>query len=343
MGLKRSRAVPPAAVMTRFAPASGCHRPGPARLAPECRHSRTSPRHPHTRQPARGLVQPADDGRGARVRGEGPGGHGSLQSGYPRFVVHPFARRLAEVLAEARARGPDALARLVPQDGRRAPGAPPGPPGGVRRRAIFAATGSSASPIPSRHELAQRAKLYLQNIGGFISSREAEDRLAALGSGPLPGAEETFKGDAAADVKGILRPSVRGRGRGDLLLANSGMNAIHAAFRRGPFSRPRGRTAWVQLGWLYLDTIAILRKFTASKADYIHVRGRHGPGALERVLEARGPRIAGLMAEVPTNPLVQTPTWRPWRALPQARGQARPRPLLSSASASTASRTRTSS
>jgi cystathionine gamma-synthase len=64
----------------------------------------------------------------------------------------------------------------------------------------------------------------------------------------------------------------------------------------------------VQLGWLYLDTIAILRKFTAAKEDYIHVRNVMDLAELERAIRpARADRIAGVMAEVPTNPLVQTP------------------------------------
>lgn len=94
----------------------------------------------------------------------------------------------------------------------------------------------------------------------------------------------------------------------DLFLANSGMNAVHAAFRAvNDLQSSKGRTAWVQLGWLYLDTIAILRKFTASKDDYIHIRDVMDLGALEGLLAEQGARIAGLVVEVPTNPLVQTP------------------------------------
>jgi cystathionine gamma-synthase len=64
----------------------------------------------------------------------------------------------------------------------------------------------------------------------------------------------------------------------------------------------------VQLGWLYLDSIALLRKFTPDPAhDYL----RHGDvtdlAGLERLLAAHGPRIAGMVIEAPTNPLIQTP------------------------------------
>jgi cystathionine gamma-synthase len=64
---------------------------------------------------------------------------------------------------------------------------------------------------------------------------------------------------------------------------------------------------WLQLGWLYLDTIALLQKFTASPADYVYVRDVLDLDALRRIFAAHGPRLAGIVAEVPTNPLIQTP------------------------------------
>jgi cystathionine gamma-synthase len=230
----------------------------------------------------------------------------SLQTGYPRFVIHPFNRRLAAALAERHGLG-DATLWLA--SSRRMAG---------RLLAHLQAAGAPAAPFsgdgvfgvthPPSRETALLAKLYLQNIGGFLSSREAEDRLAAIGAGPLPGREELFGGDARAEVLRHLAPLFAGTSGPDLFLANSGMNAVHAAFRAvNDLQSSKGRTGWIQLGWLYLDTIAILRKFTASREDYIHVPDAVDLGALERVLAERGARVAGLVAEVPTNPLVQTP------------------------------------
>ena len=261
----------------------------------------------------------------AAVRGyeeKDPAVTGSLLSGYPRFVVHPFSRRLAAVmvekhglrgrtlwLASSRRMADALLAHLRPA------GAPDA------GAASFAADGVFGVSHPQVPELAQRAKLFLQNIGGFISSREAEDRLAALGSGPLPGEEERFEGDSEAHVKGILRPRFAGADDGDLLLANCGMNAIHAAFRGvSDLQAARGRTAWVQLGWLYLDTIAILKKFTPSKSDYIFAGDVMDLAALGLLFDARGQEIAGLVAEIPTNPLVQTPDVAALAALCRSHG-----------------------
>ncbi len=231
---------------------------------------------------------------------------GSLLSGYPRFVVHPFSRRLAAALVE---RHGLANRTLWLTSSRRMSGELLAHLGGAEGgAALFAQDGVFGVSHRQQPELAQKAKLFLQHIGGFVSSREAEDRLAALGAGPQPCAEELFQGDADARVREVLRPLFAGTADRDLLLANSGMNAIHAAFRSvSDLQAARGRTAWVQLGWLYLDTIAILRKFTPAKADYIYAHDVMDLGALARVLEERGSRIAGLVAEIPTNPLVQTP------------------------------------
>jgi cystathionine gamma-synthase len=232
-----------------------------------------------------------------------------LMTGYPRFVVHPFSRRLAATLAakhrlqgrtlwlaSSRRMARDLLGELHAS----------GPAGG--EAALFGDGGVHGVSHPESPELFQRAKNYLQHVGGFISSREAEDRLAALGIGAAPGAEETFAGDAGAEVRRILGPKFGGAADEDLLLANCGMNAVHAAFRAvNEVQAGRGRSAWVQLGWLYLDTIAILRKFTRSQSDYLHVRDVLDMDALERLLAERGPSIAGLIAEVPSNPLIQTP------------------------------------
>jgi cystathionine gamma-synthase len=248
----------------------------------------------------------------AAVRGyeeKDPAVTGSLVSGYPRFFVHPFSRRLAAALAERHGLGRRTLWLTSSLRMAQALLAHLGPPGAEDPgAALFANDGVFGVSHPPGPELGQRAKLFLQNVGGFLSSREAEDRLAAIGAGPQPGAEELFPGDPAARVREVLAPMFAGAADRDLFLANCGMNAVHAAFRSvSDLQAKRGRTAWIQLGWLYLDTIAILRKFTPGNADYIYAGDVLDLGALGRILEERGPGIAGLVAEIPTNPLVQTP------------------------------------
>ncbi|HEY1794098.1 MAG TPA: PLP-dependent transferase [Opitutaceae bacterium] len=230
-----------------------------------------------------------------------------LQTGYPRFVVHPFARRLAETLAARAGLGGRTL--WLASSGRMAGsllGHLRATPAG-RGAEPFSDGGIHGASHPLSAEAFLAAKLFLQNTGGFLPSRQAEDRLAALG-GPPAGPENLFQGDAAGEVLRHLGPLFAGASAADLTITNSGMNAVYAAFRAvNDVQRPRGRTAWVQLGWLYLDTIAILRRFAPGASDYIHVKDVMDADALAGLFRERGSSIAGVVAEVPTNPLVQTP------------------------------------
>jgi len=234
-----------------------------------------------------------------------------LTSGYPRFVVHPFARQLADHLAKNLGLAGHTLwlASSASMAGELASHL------GAASARVVSAEGVHGVAHPAADtELGSRAKQFLQHVGGFISSREAEDHLVRLGLLAAAEPETLFHGDAVAEVKRHLRRAFPAAAETDLFLANSGMNAIYAAFRAlSELQAARGRTLWIQLGWLYLDTIAILKKFSAAPADYVFLRDVFDRAAIERVFAEHGPRIAGLLTEVPTNPLIQTPDV-PWLA-----------------------------
>jgi len=227
-----------------------------------------------------------------------------LASGYPRFVVHPFARELAAHYAAGLAPAGGTLWLTSSAAMADALLAHLGDPAARR----FARDGLHGVTHGPDIDTAGRAKTFLQNLGGFLSSREAEDHLVRLGLRAAIHPETLFAGDAPAEIRRHLRPVLTGATEADLVLANCGMSAIHAAFRAvSAIQAPRGRTVWLQLGWLYLDSIAILKKYTASPADYVYVRDPLDLAAVTRIFTAHGHRIAGVVAEVPTNPLIQTP------------------------------------
>jgi len=226
--------------------------------------------------------------------------------GYPRFMIHPFARQLAEGLGEKAAyRGRKLW--LVSS------------PGMARALAGYlldysAATEAAAFEDQGLHgvmhvdeaQLSQLAKLFLQHIGGFVSSREAEDQLVRRGLRPAIFSEPTWAGDAGAEVRRVLRRALPGAQDSDLFLTPSGMNAVYGAFSAvSAVQVARGRNEWVQLGWLYMDTMAILKKFTG-EARYHYLGDVFDLEAVEELFVARAGKIAGLITEVPTNPLVQT-------------------------------------
>ena len=229
-----------------------------------------------------------------------------LTVGYPRFVVHPFAKQLA---AHFIATAPALAGRhlWLTSSAAMADALHAHLASAAALRFCAGSIHGVSHPVADS-PLAALAKTFLQNIGGFLSSREAEDHLLRLGLLAAPYAEKSFSGDAAAEVRRHLRRALPLATDADLILAPSGMNAIWAAFRAAAdLQAARGRTVWLQLGWLYLDTIAILKKFTAAPVDYVYLRDVFDLAAIERIFLAHGKRIAGLIAEVPTNPLIQTP------------------------------------
>ncbi|HEY0966007.1 MAG TPA: PLP-dependent transferase [Opitutaceae bacterium] len=226
-----------------------------------------------------------------------------LTSGYPRFVIHPFCRQLAAHFAAelglaghtvwltaSRRTAEDLAAHL-----------------GVALATRIDHDGLHGIAHPENPELYARAKTYLQHTGGFLSSREAEDHLARLGLIPSVTAEELNSGDALATVRAVLRKAYPTAGDADFILTNTGMSAFHAAWRTlSDLQATRGRTIWIQVGWLYLDTIAIVKKFAPTPQDYVYLPDVQNLDALTRLFAERGDRIAGIVTEAPTNPLVQT-------------------------------------
>ena len=240
-----------------------------------------------------------------------------VPTGYPRFVLHPFVRMLTaefsrrqglegrSVWLTATLELAEALCRWVGGDAR------------VVVEGVLTAV--AFAHVPERNA---RAKAFLQHCGGFISSRQAEDALVAAGLVPVPAPEASVDTDPLGVVKRELRRAFSGTCDDDLFVSASGMNAVYSAFDAvSAVQTPRGRTTWIQLGWLYLDTIAILRKFTADpETDYVALPSVHDLGALQRVLEERRGRVAGIITEVPTNPLIRSCDLPALGALARAHG-----------------------
>ena len=234
-----------------------------------------------------------------------------IASGYPRFVLHPCLCQLSNHLlrrhglvgqtlwltASARSAGELAAHLASTTAGRGA---------SIRQ---FADDGLHGVVHPENVDLFLSAKTFLQNTGMFLGSREAEDALVRLGVLASAQPEALFAGDPVAEIKRVLRHAIPGAGGSDLFPACSGMNAIYAAYRAvSELQAARGRTIWVQLGWLYRDTTALLKRFAADPVrDYIYLPDVCDLGALERLFAEKGAQIAGLFAEAPTNPLIQTP------------------------------------
>jgi len=217
--------------------------------------------------------------------------------GYPRFVRN-------RLVGEAAARAAAALGRtgeLFPL---------------VSRVAALAWAARAGAAVSSLDEVgdwvllttppgdaAARFAKFVQHTGILISSRQADAYLAP---------ERRHVGAPPAPVQAALAPYLAGVAPADLLLATSGMNAAAAAIAAiDAVQRPRGRRAWIQLGWLYVDSTRLLEK--AADAPHYFIADVRDLAAVERLLAAGD--VAGVLTELPNNPQLETADVPALRAL----------------------------
>ncbi len=238
---------------------------------------------------------------------------GALATGYPRFLEHPLISRLTALVRARLGLGEGTLllcaSVAVAADvlqyagaGRPLRGLPQGLAG-----VFFEAT---AAPAALR-----RAQAFLQHTGGRISSREAEATLVALGELSRPHPEDRPE---SKDERPLLEAfaSQVGTAPENLRLTRGGMNAVHAAFRAlSHLASREGRHRWVQVGWLYVDTIRILSDLCPPGVAPIVCSEAADFAALARAVRASAGEIAGIVVEAPTNPTFGLPDLRALRAL----------------------------
>ena len=221
-----------------------------------------------------------------------------LRAGYPRFVRNAFVTRAAQEAARRLGR----TGELFPLASEAC----------ARRLAEHAgATLTSVDPVGDwclvttpPGEAALRLAKMVQHTGTLISSRQAEAWLE--GAAPADGASAT------SAIRSALAPLLAGVRPEDILIATSGMNAVDAGIASvDAVQRPRGRTGWIQLGWLYVDSTRLFEK--ARDAQHHFVADVRDLASVERLLAAGG--IAGVFTEVPNNPQLETADIPALRAL----------------------------
>lgn len=226
----------------------------------------------------------------------------ALQSGYPRFVVHAFIRELIGFyLKREDLAGRSAV--LVP--GHRAT---QDLINHVGRGVVTAKVEEALYLVhldADDHDLKLRVRKFVQHTGCGISSRQAEDLLRAHGLRESVHPEASFAGSAQLAVEEQLSELI-GCERKDVLVCASGMNAFYAGFRAvQEASSARGRTKWLQLGWLYLDSGCVLKEFLVQGESLDYCYDATDTEAILRKIEACGDELASVVIECPTNPLVQ--------------------------------------
>lgn len=144
---------------------------------------------------------------------------------------------------------------------------------------------------------------YIRNVGLLISSRKAEDTLFKLNQIQTLFQEDKVKTLPETCIKTVLSKSYSLVSKDNILLTNSGMNALFSAYETIVNARkPEGRSVVIQLGWLYVDTMEIIEK--RGSAFYLQMN-IHNKGQLENWLEKNHSNVSTLITEATTNPLIQ--------------------------------------
>ncbi len=220
-----------------------------------------------------------------------------LKQGYPRFMRHHLIGRVCALLAERYGWGDAPVALLGCEHAVRQMRAFCG--GELRVRLDG---GLYAVRITPDGRTEHRARAFLQHTGALISSRQAEDWLVARGLRAQHMDEHCVSGDSCAVALQRLAPWIDG----PALLTNCGANAFYSAYSAvSALQAEKGRDVWVQFGWLYVDTSLVLERF-ASGAAPVRIQRIETLDALADYLRDHGPRVAGIVCEAPSNPLLET-------------------------------------
>ena len=226
----------------------------------------------------------------------------ALTSGYPRFVIHAYIRELVDFYLQRESLEGRA-AVLIP--GRRA----------TQDLVNYVGRGLVSVQVEAslylvlfdadNLQLDRRVRKFVQRTGCGISSRQAEDLLFAHGQKTAIQEESSFAGASLPQVEKMLA-EIAGSRPEDVLLCASGMNAFYAGFRAVQEAQAaQGRTQWLQLGWLYLDSGSVLEEFLhkGERLDYCY--DATGTEAIIERIQSYGDDLACVVLECPTNPLVQ--------------------------------------
>jgi cystathionine gamma-synthase len=211
-----------------------------------------------------------------------------IKAGYPRFVRHEFIRAAVQQAGQALHREGEFFPLVSEGIGRQLLSW-----AGISDYQldviadwvlVTLAPGASAEVF---------AKL-VQHTGALISSRQAEFYLKKTGE---------VKVGSLAQIQKTLQPYLATSLAEDIVITTSGMNAIFAAMQAvNEVQRPLGKKAWLQLGWLYVDTVRLMEK--AWDAPHYFITDVRDLASVEKLL-ATG-TIAGVITEVPTNPQLET-------------------------------------
>jgi cystathionine gamma-synthase len=106
-------------------------------------------------------------------------------------------------------------------------------------------------------------------------------------------------------VKTVLSDGYGSSSVDDVFLCTSGSNALYTTFEAlKSYQTKFKRNIFVQFGWLYSDSMAIIRKYSDKHSIFLNITDTD---SLEAFIKQNNSEVACVITELPNNPLVQSP------------------------------------
>lgn len=216
----------------------------------------------------------------------------NITSGYPRFVLHPYLKKLASFLTNKYKLDKEIVlvsskkfANIISQKY------------GLSQDIFFNEEFGIVLVEKNSKDL-QRVLKFIQHIGCNLSSRFAEDFLYE--NGLLDSLHVEKLADEKTAEETLIQTLVCAYNQPyqNISLAVSGMNAIYGALKGLEDNK---KDTVVQLGWLYIDTMNIIKNYGFHSKVFYNVEELD---KLEDYLKIEGKRVSSIITEVPTNPLL---------------------------------------
>ncbi len=219
-----------------------------------------------------------------------------IKSAYPRIITHPYVKQaIAYIAEELEIEGGTSFllpsmdsAQMVATLSKTSPN-------------IFPFESYAIAHFPEDStDVPANFFAFMKHCGYMIFSREAYNFLRGHECEVDSFAEEYCTSKAESKIKEIL---AEGYGSREITLTNCGMNAVWAAYyavKKQLFQQE----IFIQFGWLYTDSIHILRKVS----DQFEQIGKvEDIDQLIAFCETNGANIAGIITETVSNPLIRVP------------------------------------
>lgn len=226
--------------------------------------------------------------------------HEKIKSAYPRFVMHPYLKKMAEFLKQ----------KYDISD---------------KYEIVVVSSKKAVNIISDKYFIHNPIKIdepfgvilvikgtsqldkvltFIQHVGCNLSSRYAEDYLFDKGILKSIQKEELESQENSEEILLSTLALAYRQPKENICLAPSGMNAVYTVLEGLKVIQNRNnRNILVQLGWLYLDTMNIVKNHYDKTKLFYDINALD---SLEEYLQIEGNKVSAIITEVPTNPLLIT-------------------------------------